>query len=176
MFRFLASRPRFVYPIKTTPKTAVLRGGLRLRRPARHLEVEDHQRLLEFAPAAVAGSLDQLRTVGERGLTLTHAVVVFTAAGAESLCDADRDWLWNTFRVPVFEQVLDPDGTLIAYECEAHSGLHWIAAAAQESMKCGCGAPGLHSREQFPYLHRPEALPSISRNPVHGDLAAHGLS
>jgi len=40
------------------------------------------------------------------------------------LTDADRDWLWSAFRVPVFEQIIGESGELLATECEAHNGMH----------------------------------------------------
>lgn len=174
MFRFFAPRPSFVYPIQTTPKTAILRRGLRLRRPARWLDVEHQNQLRMFAPASVAGSIAQLRRFAESGLTLTHAVVVFSTNN-RLLSDDDREWLWNRFGVPVFEQVLDADGTLLAYECEAHSGLHWMATSPGTETKCGCGAAGLHSRSQIPYLPNPQGVPAISRTTLERDFATPAL-
>jgi len=49
--------------------------------------------------------------------------------------------------VPVFALLLDRDGRLLAYECEAQSGLHvgpqapW-SARELESAPCECGRPG----------------------------------
>jgi hypothetical protein len=135
--------PRFVYPLKAMPRIAVLRRGLNLRRPARYFDADEpgfESRLKNFNPAALAGSMAQLRRLG-RTVRLTHAVIVFSDAGGPILTNSDRDWLWTTFRVPVFEQLLTRAGALAAYECEAHDGLHWVGEAAGRSPAvCGCGA------------------------------------
>jgi hypothetical protein len=40
------------------------------------------------------------------------------------MTDSHRDLLWRAFGLPVFEQLLGPDGLVIASECEVHDGLH----------------------------------------------------
>jgi hypothetical protein len=78
-----------------------------------------------FAPAAVAGTFEQLRELARSGVSsLTHSVIVLWRAGEPRLSEADRDALWNAFRVPVFEQVIGKSGKRLAAECEAHDGLH----------------------------------------------------
>jgi hypothetical protein len=68
--------------------------------------------------------------------------------GFPFLSETERDQLWQTFQVPVFAVMLDRNGRLLAYECEAQSGLHvgsqspW-SASVLESAPCECGRPGL---------------------------------
>jgi len=68
--------------------------------------------------------------------------------GFPFLSEIERDQLWQVFQVPVFAVLLDRNGRLLAYECEAQSGLHvgpqapW-SAGVLESAPCECGRPGL---------------------------------
>jgi len=67
--------------------------------------------------------------------------------GSPFLSESERDQLWQMYQVPVFAVLLDRNGRLLAYECEAQSGLHvgsqapW-SAGALESAPCECGRPG----------------------------------
>jgi hypothetical protein len=99
-----------------------------------------------FAPAAVAGTFEQLRELAPGGIpSLTHSVIVLWRAGQPRLSEADRDTLWVAFRVPVFEQVIGKSGKRLAAECEAHDGLHIESPALPlenecvESALCPCG-------------------------------------
>jgi hypothetical protein len=76
----------------------------------------------------------------------THAVVILTREGYRCLTDADRDALWRAYRVPVFEQVITPEGRLVAWECEAHEGMHLADGAHAMADRvivgeCDCGSP-----------------------------------
>ncbi len=62
--------------------------------------------------------------------SLSMALVVLTRLDDSPLASHHRDLLWEAFRVPVFEQVLGWDGTVIARECEAHDGLHVATSSA----------------------------------------------
>lgn len=55
---------------------------------------------------------------------LSEAVVVLGSNRDGMLLPGERDMLWRCFGVPVFEQWLGLDGELLAWECEAHQGLH----------------------------------------------------
>jgi hypothetical protein len=61
------------------------------------------------------------------------------------LTAADREQLWRAFRVPLFEQIIGPNGERLAAECEAHDGLHiedperdWTGFAVDKGL-CACG-------------------------------------
>jgi hypothetical protein len=87
-------------------------------------------RIRKFRPEALAAPIGALRRLTEKAgdtLTLTHAVIVFTGLDHGAMSQAERDWLWQMFEVPVFEQCLGLDGRLLAWECEAHAGLHLVA-------------------------------------------------
>ncbi len=79
-----------------------------------------------WEPQAIAASREQLLALASQDdrPELTHAVIVLERQSDGLLTEADRDRLWQAFGVPIFEQVLDENGELLASECEAHCGLH----------------------------------------------------
>lgn len=96
------------------------------------------------APEALAGTLEQIEALAGM-VRLTHAVIVFRDPTHPRLTDAERDRLWRAFEVPIFEQVIAADGTLVAWECEAHEGLHvaspkLISGVALDRERCACGS------------------------------------
>ena len=135
----------FLYPAHTTPRVAVLTPWFRtpgftdLRILSRFFKAPPllkrsapgqvrifpdgwNAEAARFAPAAVAGTLEQIRAFAE--VTVTHAIIVLERPDTPRLTEADRDWLWRRFGVPVFQQVIGRNGRLLATECEAHQGLH----------------------------------------------------
>lgn len=99
-----------------------------------------------FRPQAIAGTFAQLESLAEIR-TATHAIVILSAETDPRLSAEQRDFLWRAFGVPVFEQVVAPGGTLLAAECEAHDGLHVVAARLGlqfdvDPSPCACGRPG----------------------------------
>jgi hypothetical protein len=116
-----------VYPVPPAPRTAVLVPWFQqkafAKRPVRIFADGWSADAAAFAPAAVAGTLDQL-TALERIPSLTHSIIVLRLPEQQRMSDADRESLWSVFRVPVFEQVVGKSGKLLAAECEAHDGLH----------------------------------------------------
>ncbi len=117
--------------------------------PAAH---EALARTREFAPAVIAGRLNVLLRLAEvahqpaaQGVGPTHAVVVFTGEGQGCVTEHERDLLWWAFGVPAFEQVITASGHLVAWECEAHDGLH-LSPGAQSTAErivvgvCDCGS------------------------------------
>lgn len=92
----------------------------------------------------MAGTLPRIESLAAK-VQLTHALIVFRDEAEPRLTEPERDRLWRAFHVPVFEQILAPDGTLYAWECEAHDGLH-IATPGFDTGKhlidpslCACG-------------------------------------
>ena len=101
----------------------------------------------EFAPAAMAATFEQWSELASRGIPpLTHSVIVLWRAGQPRLSEADREMLWDAFRVPLFEQVIGKTGELLAAECEAHDGLHVASPTlpleneSLDDSPCPCGA------------------------------------
>jgi hypothetical protein len=107
-----------------------------------------------FAPQAIAATLEQLKAIAASGElvgspdSLSHAIVVLGRWEDARVSEADRERLWERFRVPVFEQVVGRNGALLAAECEAHHGLHIeseiIRARCRENhridaSRCACG-------------------------------------
>jgi hypothetical protein len=99
-----------------------------------------------FAPAAVAGTIEQLNAVAREGIpSLTHSIIILGRPEQHRMTDADREGLWSAFRVPVFEQVIGKSGKLLAAECEAHDGLHVASSdlplhgESVDDSLCPCG-------------------------------------
>ena len=142
----------FRYPLEPAPRTAVLSACFRQSRmrpnhPVRVFPEGWSEEVSAFAPAAIAASREQLLGLAaiDRPPVFTHAVIALQAPGDPMLSSAERAQLWRAFRVPVFEQIIGPDGQLLAAECEAHDGLHietpglpWTGYRL-ELAPCGCG-------------------------------------
>jgi hypothetical protein len=133
-------RPKFVHPISGALRAAVLVPLFREGRRVVYSKEQDRERLARWNPQVIAGYFTQLINLEAQP---THALVVLTHPG-QSLSATDRDQLWNRFRVPVFQQIVDERGRLIAYECEAHDALHVASAMAHElgtirDGMCPCG-------------------------------------
>jgi hypothetical protein len=98
----------------------------------------------KFVPQAIAADLPQLEALAGV-VSVTHSIIVFRDEEEPRLTQGERDRLWQAFRVPVFEQMIGEDGTLLAGECEAHNGLHIessrFSAGDREidATPCGCG-------------------------------------
>ena len=110
-----------------------------------------------FTPAAIAGSWPQLEALLPVKIpSLTHAIIVLARHPGHLLTQPQRERLWQAFRVPVFEQILDENGALLAGECEAHDGLHIesaklaVAPEWMDTAICGCGrkTPRLRRRTE----------------------------
>jgi hypothetical protein len=56
---------------------------------------------------------------------LTDAIVVLNSVESGLLHPGEREMLWQCFGVPVYSQWLGLEGELLAWECEAHQGMHW---------------------------------------------------
>ncbi|MCC6391706.1 MAG: hypothetical protein IT167_13995 [Bryobacterales bacterium] len=90
-----------------------------------------HEELEEFAPESLAGPASRLRSLAEAVMegrmkvgSLRSAVIAFTGLRHGCLRQEDRDLLWKAFQAPVFEQFRGFSQELLAWECEAHDGLH----------------------------------------------------
>jgi hypothetical protein len=98
--------------------------------------------------AGLSGTFRELTRAAAAGARVRRMVFVLHYPGAPLLDETQRDQLWQAFRVPVFSVLMDRNGRLLAYECEAQAGLHvgpqapW-SAGVLESAPCECGRPGL---------------------------------
>jgi hypothetical protein len=80
---------------------------------------------------AVAGSLEALRRLaaevraGRTSIPGSAArIIVQSRVDGGMLTEADRDFLWDVFELPVFEELRGFDGEVLAAECEGHEALH----------------------------------------------------
>jgi len=98
--------------------------------------------------ASLSGTFHELTRAAAAGARARRMIFALHYPGTPLLNEGDRDELWHAFQVPVLAVLLDHDGRLLAYECEAQSGLHveadaWWSAGVLESAPCECGRPGL---------------------------------
>lgn len=140
----------FVYPVHPAPRTAVLvpwfHESALASRPVRVFPQGWSVDAAAFAPAAVAGTIEQLNALAREGIrSLTHSIIVLWHPEQQRMTDADRESFWRAFRVPVFEQVIGKSGKLLAAECEAHEGLHVVSPSFSlhgepvDESPCPCG-------------------------------------
>ncbi len=118
-------------------RTAMLMEGLHGRGSAR-LFPDGLGRMLAWCGAeAIAGPLGRICKLGRalesgelRMRPLSRAVIVFVRPHEQPLSDDDREQLWRQFQVPIYEHLLGYAGELLAWECEAHEGLHVCSETA----------------------------------------------
>ncbi len=127
----------FRSPLEHTPKTAILMAGFQATSGIKVMAQNWGQGLKRFGASALAAPVDVLRSMataveaGEQDAPLLkHFLVSFTGSEHGELVEEDRERFWRVFQVPVFEQRLGFDGRVIAYECEAHEGLHIVPERA----------------------------------------------
>lgn len=157
-------KPVLVYPIPPAPATAILIDSFR---PSGNMRVFDNgwsEEAAGFAPAAIAGTPSQLDALcGVSIPSLQNAIIALVRPDEPRVTEAARERLWRAFRVPVFEQMIDRSGNLLAAECEAHDGLHIESPEVSpregevvETAVCGCGktSPRLISPDRVENLRR----------------------
>jgi hypothetical protein len=132
----------FVHPIDPAPRTAVLAAGFRETKLTRIFPQGWNDRVARFSPASVAGGREHLFQAARAGAQIGHSVVLFTRPGEPGLSGAERESLWDSLGVPVFEQYLGFKSELLATECDAHAGLHVVAGYDDLDLDydvCACG-------------------------------------
>ncbi|MGB9606861.1 MAG: hypothetical protein ACPL88_13385, partial [Bryobacteraceae bacterium] len=129
--------PALVHPLPGAPRIAALLPGFRQSRRLRVFADGFGRKLARFRPQVLAGSparLEQLAQALKRGALRmpppTHALLVLVRPDEPLLTEEQRWRLWSLFRVPVFQELVGFDGQVIAWECEAHCGLHLVEEAA----------------------------------------------
>jgi hypothetical protein len=140
LLRFLPS-PKFRNPLPHPARVAMLSQrcsgrNLRLFQPSESTAIG------AFRPEILAAPLSALRELSG-SVSVSKAIVVFTDRCSSPLTQASRDWLWQRFAVPCFEQLLDATGHVIAEECQVHDGLHVLRLEATSgtltTAECDCG-------------------------------------
>jgi hypothetical protein len=76
------------------------------------------------------------------------AVLVLRGPGDDDLTESDRSLLWDAFQVPVSDAFIGFDGELLAWECEAHCGMHVTREAVFEGFGGRIYFTSLTDREQ----------------------------
>ena len=114
--------------------------------------------------AAIAGTFAELLQAAAAGARATRALFPLQASMEAGLSEFERDTLWELFEVPVYAVVLDADGRVLAFECEAQEGLHLDegvpAPDVIETTLCECGLPGprlIPARPELIYAPRRRA-------------------
>lgn len=138
------------YPLPGQPRVAVL--GLRLRREegVRCFVPWTCEQLIRAEPEALAGSAGDLLEAArlrQEGLLelpfLRLPLVVISTLKSGVMTSRERELLWQAFGLPFYEQVRDGSGRLLAYECDARNGFHWVGedavARVPRSGPCACG-------------------------------------
>jgi hypothetical protein len=136
----------FQYPIKPVPRTAVLMPGFRSKGSVRVFAEGWCAAAARYDPQAIAGTLAQFEAIAATRFSPTHALIVLGRWEDARVTEADRDLLWTRFGVPLFEQIMADDSSLLAAECEAHQGLHILggldramASGVIDESPCACG-------------------------------------
>jgi hypothetical protein len=128
----------------------------------------------------LSGSYQELARAATTGVRPSRSVFAMHYPESQFLSDAQRDALWEMFQVPVFALLLDGEGRLVGYECEAHEGLHIGSSCPEtedrqlissedsvlgyripwdkfvlESTPCECGRPGQRLRYSAERMAKP---------------------
>jgi hypothetical protein len=118
-------------PLRHTGRTALLSDGFEEVTATQTFAYHTFDELEDFQPDSLAGPVNRLLGLAEAVLagrlhlnSLTSAIVVFSGLKHGCLKNEDRDLLWRAFQLPVFEQFRGFSMELLAWECEAHDGLH----------------------------------------------------
>jgi hypothetical protein len=115
----------FVFPLAIPVKIAALQAEFRESATLRNFSLADTKGLHGWAPEALVLPLSTALTLAHRKLPSLSTAIVALTSFAETPVDAQhRDCLWRAFGVPVFEQLTDWSGLVLARECEVHDGLH----------------------------------------------------
>ena len=157
-------KPVLAYPIPPAPPTAILVDCFRSAGNLRVFAKGWGDEAAQFAPAAIAATPEQLNALCTKQIpSLRNAIIALVRAEEPRLTESDRERFWQSFRVPMFEQLIDSAGALLAAECEAHDGLHIESTAVEprageilEAAPCGCGktSPRLIAVERVENLRR----------------------
>ena len=127
----------------------------------------------KFAPGSIAGPFPLLFSLTRSKIALTHAVICLAWDPQDFLTADQRELLWSSFGVPVFEQYLGPGHVLLACECEAHAGLHVTEqyrgpVCSRSRCLCGSSAPILPQdwsslRSAESNMRKPAARSNVAR-------------
>ncbi len=114
---------------------------LRLRFPLRHPLYPDHpatparvvNALAKGTCPVLSGTYEDLMRCAAKGVRAGRAIYVLHNPESPFLTEYERDTIWEIFQVPAFGLLLDGDGRLVAYECEAHDGFHLVGSKGADA-------------------------------------------
>jgi hypothetical protein len=153
--------PELCFPVRKKARIALLEAHFRRASGIREFTLAEMQAMQAWQPEALVAPLEiALMLADQKGRGLFHVpslntvIVVLTSTEDSPLADHHRDLLWHAFGLPVFEQLRDAHGRVIARECEVHDGLHLAVEEAldfegdlaMEPCACGLETPRLRSR------------------------------
>ncbi len=126
-----AIRRKLPIPVLPLVRVAQVSNPAALFEGAQYFSQAQERELQKYGPQLLLGSSEDLSRlaaqVEKRALSLSHldrAVFVLTGHRDTPLRDKVRAALWQAFGVPVYELLLDSNGSTLATECEAHEGWH----------------------------------------------------
>jgi hypothetical protein len=133
----LAKPQRLHLPLELPGPIALLDEGFEAERNMREFRSTDIESARHYRPRTLVVPLGTAISIADRKMrglldfpSLDAAMVVLTRLDDSPLAWHHRDLLWRAMGVPVFEQMRGWDGTVIAWECEVHDGLHIVESAA----------------------------------------------
>jgi len=140
--------PELDYPVPRVRRIAVLGQAVRQSKAVRCFPEWTCTQLLQADPQALAGPFDELAEVARLEAdgylllpSLRYPLLVFTQPGQGPLTPLQHDRLWRWFRLPIFEQIRNSRGKLLAYECDTREGFHLAPGASPADV----GATGRHA-------------------------------
>ncbi len=144
--------PQLHYPLPGRPRVAVLAARLRSGGGVRCFPQWTCHQLMRAAPETIAAPLKDLLEVARLrdegflpGLNLELPLIVLSSLRSGPMTPEERSRLWNAFGLPFYEQLRDDEGRLLAYECDARAGFHWVGEESLERaprpQRCACGLP-----------------------------------
>jgi hypothetical protein len=135
--------PEFIYPFEPAPRVLLLGSEFRQTERTRVMPVGTCLDLSLITQDTIAAPVWRLRELAAQKVTMRYPLVAFTGEFSH-LTSADRDLFWESFGVPVFEQLVNAAGHVIADECEAHTALHVRVPKMGASLaNCACGRSGV---------------------------------
>jgi hypothetical protein len=123
------------FPLHVSARIAVVDAEFHLTGGMKAFDSDDIPGILRYAPEVLVLPVSRALALADQKLrgvidlpSLKYGIVVLSSADASAvglLESHHRDLLWKAFPVPVFEQLCNGDGRVVAHECEVHDGLHF---------------------------------------------------
>ena len=111
------------YPVAPCPSIALFSSDFAAAPPVVRLESVDELPTARVVTVAAPFSFCKLSNAA--AWMPEFPVIVLSTNVRGLMAQDDRDFIWDTFGVPVFEYLLDSEGRLVARECEAHEATIW---------------------------------------------------